>query len=187
MLSGISLIIRDEKHLVNAPRQEYIKTLLGYEQQTDYAHLTELLNSAKTDDTITVKWLFEQGFIPNAIINYLISTMHETPTEIFTMPEALEWFDLAKISKLPVTFDSEKLRMINREHLRKIDDKSLSSLFGFADEDIGKLAKLYLEEASTINELASKIRPIFAPKDFSSECGEQMRMIADVIADAPMH
>ena len=110
----------------------------------------------------------------------------KTPTEIFTMPEALEWFDYTEISKTPLKFDIEKLRFINSQHLALIDDKSLSTLFGFADVDIGKLAKLYLKEASTINELALKIRPIFAPKDFSTECGEHMRIIADVIADAPM-
>ena len=150
---------------------------------TEYIHLPELLN---TDDTHTVKWLFEEGFIPDAIANYLIALGNETPTEIFTMPEALEWFDLTNISKSPVKFDIDKLRSINRKHLEMMDNKRLSSLFGFADEDIGKLAKVYLEEASTINELEEKIRPIFKPKDFSNVWGEQMKQISDVIFDAPM-
>jgi glutamyl-tRNA synthetase len=102
------------------------------------------------------------------------------------MPEALEWFDLTKLSKSPVKFDVDKLRFINRKHLEMMDDKRLSSLFGFADENIGKLAKVYLEEASTINELEEKIRAIFKPKDFSGEWGEQMKQMSDVIFDAPM-
>ena len=44
------------------------------------------------DDAGSVKWLFEQGFIPDAIANYLILLGNEVPTEIFTMPEALDWF-----------------------------------------------------------------------------------------------
>jgi len=187
MISGVTFIIRDERNLSSTPRQEYVKTLLGFDQQTQYAHLPAILNAeGKADDTITVKWLFEQGFIPNAIINYLITLTHETPTEIFIMPQALEWFDLTKISKSPVKFDIDKLRAINREHLGMIEDKALSSLFGFADDDIGKLAKLYLNEASTINELALRIRPIFAPKDFGGELGEQMKQLSDVIFNAPM-
>lgn len=187
MISGITIIIRDERHLSNTARQEYIKTLLGYDQKTKYAHLAAILDDeGKIDDTITVKWLFEQGFIPNAIINYLIAMLHDTPTDVFIMPQALEWFDLTKISTSPVKLDIDKLRMLNREHLGMIEDKALSSLFGFADEDIGKLAKLYLEEASTINELALKIRPIFAPKDFSGELGEQMKHLSEVIFNAPM-
>ena len=102
------------------------------------------------------------------------------------MPEALEWFDMTLISKSPVIFDIEDLRSINAEHLRRMDDKLLSKLFGFADEDIGKLAKLYLEEASTINELEAKIKPIFSPKDFSGEWSEQMRIIAENIQEMPM-
>ena len=191
MISGISLIIRDEEHLSNTPKQKHIKTLLGYDQETDYAHLPIILNSEGKkmdmhDEASSVKWLFEQGFIPDAIANYLILLGNTTPTEIFTMPEALEWFDLSKLSSSPVTFDINKLRLINRKHLEMMDDKRLSGLFGFADEDIGKLAKLYLEEVSTINELESKIKPIFAPKDFEGKWSAQMHTMEDIIQNAPM-
>ena len=67
-----------------------------------------------------------------------------------------------------------------------IDDKQLSTLFGFADADIGKLAKIYLEEASTTKELESKIRLIFSPKNFESEWGEQMKIIEKLIQEGPM-
>ena len=191
MISGISLIIRDEDHLSNTPKQKHIKTLLSYEQETDYAHLPIILNNEgekmdMRDDASSVKWLFEQGFIPDAIANYLILLGNTAPTEIFTMPEALEWFDLSKLSSSPVKFDIDKLRLINRKHLHMMDDKRLSALFGFADEDIGKLAKLYLEEASTINELEAKIKAIFAPKDFEGEWGDHMRTMEDLIQNAPM-
>jgi glutamyl-tRNA synthetase len=191
MISGISLIIRSEDHLSNTPKQKHIKTLLGYEQETDYAHLPIILNTegkkmSKSDDAGSVKWLFEQGFIPDAIANYLILLGNNTPIEIFTMPDALEWFDLSKLSKSPVKFDIDKLRFINREHLKRMDDKLLSTLFGFADEKIGKLAKLYLDEASTINELESKIKPIFAPKNFEGEWSAQMHTMEDIIQNAPM-
>ncbi|CAA6821914.1 MAG: Glutamyl-tRNA(Gln) synthetase (EC, partial [uncultured Sulfurovum sp.] len=84
-----------------------------------------------------------------------------------------------------LTFDISKLRYINREHLRLMDDKKLSTLFGFADADIGKLAKVYLEECSTSNELEEKIRLIFKTKDFSKEWGVQMIIIKEIIALAP--
>lgn len=191
MISGISLIIRSEEHLSNTPKQKHIKTLLGYAEETEYAHLPVILNTegkkmSEQDDANSVKWLFEQGFIPDAIANYLILLGNTTPTEIFTMPEALEWFDLSKISKSPVKFDIDKLRSINRKHLEMMDDKRLSTLFGFADADIGKLAKLYLEEASTINELETKIKQIFSPKDFEGEWGAQMQTMEEIIQNAPM-
>ncbi|MBD3789074.1 MAG: glutamate--tRNA ligase [Campylobacterales bacterium] len=192
MLSGVDFIIRGEDHLSNTPKQIHIKNLLGYEIETTYAHLPIILNDedkkmSKRDAVISVKWLFEQGFIPDAIANYLLLLgYNKVPKEIFTLPEALEWYRLEDISKSAARFDIDKLRFINREHLKMMDDKTLSTLFGFADEDIGKLAKLYLEEASTISELESKIKPIFSPKKFEGEWAEQMRTMEKIIAEAPM-
>lgn len=191
MLTGIDCIIRGEDHLSNTPKQMHIKNLLGYSAQTLYAHLPIILNNvgkkmSKRDDASSVKWLFSEGFIPDAILNYLILLGNKVPEEIFTLPEALEWFDLESISKSAARFDIDKLRFINREHLKRMDDKRLSTLFGFADADIGKLAKIYLEEASTLNELELKIKAIFAPKDFDGEWGEQMRIMQKIITDAPM-
>ena len=191
MFSGISLIIREEEHLSNTPKQKHIKQLLGYAQETEYAHLPIILNTegqkmSKRDDASSLKWLFEQGFIPDAIVNYLILLGNKTPTEIFTMPEALEWFKLENISRSAARFDLDKLRFINRKHLEMMDDKQLSTLFGFADADIGKLAKVYLEEVSTTKELEAKIRPLFSPKDFEAKWGEQMTIMAKIIANAPM-
>ncbi len=183
MLSGITVIIREENKLSYTEKERYIQKLLGYEEEIEYLHLPPL---SSEDDSMTVKWLFEQGFIPDAIANYLILLGNKVPKEIFTMPEALEWFKVENIARSSEKFDMEKLRFINRKHLEMMDDKTLSTVFGFADADIGKLAKLYLGEASTINELASKIRPVFAPKDFNAEFGAEMRILEKIILDAPM-
>ncbi|DAB41404.1 MAG TPA: glutamate--tRNA ligase [Sulfurovum sp. UBA12169] len=192
MLSDVDFIIRGEDHLSNTPKQMHIKTQLGFTKETIYAHLPIILNNegkkmSKRDDASSVKWLFEQGFIPDAIANYLLLLGNtKAPKEIFTLPEAIEWFRLEDISRSAARFDIDKLRFINREHLKMMEDKALSSLFGFADENIGKLAKIYLEEASTVNELESKIKPIFTPKRFEGEWAEQMRTLEEIIADAPM-
>jgi len=184
MLSSVNFIIRREEYLLDTPKQKHIKRQLGYEEKTTYAHLPTILNN---DNSLSIQWLFEEGFVPDAIINYLILLGNtKVPNEIFTLPEAIEWFNLENISKSAVTFDINKLRFVNREHLKMMEDKQLSSLFGFADADIGKLAKLYLEEVSTINELKSKIKPIFQAKDFSGKSGEQMRVMENIIKDAPM-
>ena len=192
MLSGIDFIIRGEDHLSNTPRQKHIKTLLGYESHTTYAHLPIILNTegkkmSKRDEASSVKWLFEEGFIPDAILNYLLLLGNsKAPKEIFTLPEAIEWFDLESISKSPARFDIDKLRFINREHLKMMDDKQLSTLFGFADVSVGKLAKLYLEEASTLKELQVKINAVFNAKDFEGEWADEMRTLEEIIQNAPM-
>ncbi len=180
MMSDIDFIIQEEKYLSSTVKQTHIKNLLGYEKQTKYVHIPNILN----DEKISLKSLFEEGFIPDAILNYLLLLGNpEAPNEIFTLPEAIKWFDLNSISTSATTFDIVKLRFINREHLKIMDDKKLSKLFGFADADIGKLAKVYLEECSTINELEAKIRPIFNPKNFND--AKEMQNISEIISDAP--
>ena len=183
MLSGVNFILREESHLLNTPKQKHIKNQLGYEDETTYAHLPSIVNS----EDKSIEWLFKEGYTPDAIINYLILIGNtEVPKEIFTLPEAIEWFNIENISKSSVKFDLEKLRFINAQHIKMMDDKQLSTLFNFADEDIGKLAKLYLEEVSTVKELREKIESIFSPKDFSGELGEEMRILEDLIQNAPM-
>lgn len=190
MLTNIDTIIRGEDHLSNTPKQIHIKSSLGYDKETQYAHLPIILNNenkkmSKRDDASSVKWLLEQGFLPDAIINYLLLLGNKTPTEVFTLPEAIAWFDLKSISKSPAKFDIDKLRFLNREHLKAMEDKTFSKLFGFSDEEIGKLGKLYLEEASTLGELEPKIKAIFSPKNFENEWGEAMRTIQGILMKAP--
>jgi len=183
MLSSVNFIIRSEKHLLDTPKQIHIKKQLGYEEETTYAHLPTILNS----EDKSIEWLFKEGYTPDAIINYLILIGNsKVPKEIFTLPEAVEWFNIENISKSSVKFDLEKLRFINTQHIKMMDNKQLSTLFNFADEEIGKLAKLYLQEVSTIKELREKIESIFSPKDFSGKWSEEMRVISSIIQNAPM-
>jgi glutamyl-tRNA synthetase len=179
ILGGIDMIVCDEGGMVHTMRQIHIKNILGYETHTSYAHLPTLQSD---NDSDSIRWLFEQGFLPDAILNYLIALGSDTPKEIFTLPEAMEWFDLTQISPSPVKFDIDRLRFINREHLRMMDDKKLSSIFGFADSDIGKLVKCFLVDASTIGELEPKIKAIFSPKEMGGAWGEEMGILADIIA-----
>jgi len=184
MLNSISLIIRKEAHLSRTARQKHIQTMLGYAEETRYAHLAPIQG---TEDEILLIDLFREGFIPDAIVNYLLLISNTgTEEEIFTLPDGMTWFDLAAVPISPVKFDMEKLRFINREHIRRMDERRLSTLFGFADPDIGHLAKLYLDEASTVTELERKIKPIFEPKSFEGTDKEKMHAIRQVLENAPM-
>ena len=170
MLENITCIIRGEDHTSNTPKQEHIRQSLGYEQKMTYAHLPIILNEegvkmSKREAHSSVKWLLENGILPEAIINYLIMLGNKTPCEIFTLEEALSWFSLKNLSKAPARFDLKKLLQINREHIKKLNNESLNSLLGF-EKDLADLAKFYTQEASTLNEIKEKLKLIFAPKDF---------------------
>lgn len=170
MIYDISFIVRGEDHVSNTPKQILIQNALGYDKKIGYAHLPIILadsgkKMSKRDSASSVSWLLEQGFLPQAIMNYLISMGNKTPTEIFTLSEALEWFNISDIAKSPVKFDIKRLRYINREHLKRLNESEFALLLQTQDITIGAIAKLYLEEASTLNEIREKIDLIFVPKD----------------------
>lgn len=190
MLSDISIIIRGEDHMSNTPKQEHIRNSLNYDKKVEYAHLPIILNDSgkkmsKRDDASSVKWLLEEGYLPEAITNYLILIGNKPPQEIFNMKDAFEWFSLDKISKSPACFDIDMLKHINKEHLKSMDAKELSRYVGFADAEIGELARIYLEEAGTTKELKSKIAPIFAPRNVPENFAEQTAVMAETIKAAP--
>jgi glutamyl-tRNA synthetase len=190
MLSDVSIIIRGEDHLSNTPKQIAIQRALGYDRVIEYAHLPIILGNegkkmSKRDDASSIKWLLEEGYLPEAIINYLILMGNNTPMEIFTLKEAIKWFDLSVLSKSPARFDMDKLKFINREHLKMMDPKELSRYVGFADEEIGRLTKVFLDEAGTLKELRPKIKAIFEPKVVPQEFQEGFEVLKNLTLNAP--
>ncbi len=181
MIGDISTVVCDKEYLNNTAKQTAIRKALGYDKEIEYLYLPNILNS----DKFNIKSLLEEGFLPEAVINYLISITVKTPERIFTLQEALKWFDLSNISKEDVSFDIDKLRLINAEHLKRLDSKELSRYVGFADEDIGEIAKIYLNKLSTLKELRLKIEPIFAPKTIPKKFIKEINIIRKAIKEAP--
>ncbi len=187
MFYDISTIIRDDDYISDTPKQIHIRKLLGYDKEINYIHLPTILNSQtdKKCNELSIKYLIDEGFLPAAIANYLVLLGNKTPREIFTLEEAIEWFDIKTVSKDESKFDMDKLRFINKEHLKLIDELRLSKLLGFADTDIGVLAKIYLEELSTIKELKSKIDLIFSDKKPLENFEEEFNKLSKCMKNAP--
>ena len=186
MIMDISTVIRCENHLFDTPKQIHIRNSLGYTKEIKYIHLPVIVNAiSEKDNVISVKYLIEEGFLPSAIANYLVLIGNETPTEIFSLEEAISWFKIENISKDSAKFDIDKLRFINKKHLETIDNLRLSKILGFADTDIGKLGKIFLEEASTIKEIKEKVAPIFTPKTLLPGFEEESLKLKECLKEAP--
>lgn len=194
MDEGVSFIIRGEDHTSNTPKQEHLRAQLGCKSPLHYAHLPIILNEngqkmSKREAHSSVQWLLNEGILPEAIANYLIMLGNKTPKEIFTLPEAIEFFDLKKVSKAPAKFDLKKLLQINREHIKLMENSALNELLAIKDaenagfKDIAELAKFYTQEASTLNELREKLGKIFAPKmvgEFNENCEKLAKCIGEI-------
>ena len=137
MLYDISFIVRGEDHVSNTPRQILVRKYLDYTKDIGYAHLPIILGESGSK-----------------------MSKRDNASSV-----AIEWFDIKNIAKSPVKFDIKKLRFINREHLKMLNESELALLLSTKDPSIGGLAKLYLQEASTLNEIRDKIDSIFSPKD----------------------
>ncbi len=180
MSMAIDTIITDKTQLNNSIKQKYIQNELGYSNSIEYIHLPLIENS----NNYSIKRLLKEGFLPDAIINYLLTVSYKEEKEIFYLPDAIKWFDINKVDTSSILFDIDRLKELNRNHLQIMDSKKLSSIFGFADKEIGELLKLYLNNVSTINELEQIIKNIFEPKDCNKS--KNIKILSQIIQKAPM-
>ena len=187
MICDITTVIRGEDHLSNTPKQIHIRDALEYTKQIKYIHLPMILDiqtgkkMSKRDKASSVHWLIDEGYLPSAIANYLVLLGYNPPIEIFSIEEAIEWFDINKLSKSTAKFDIQKLNYVNREHINLLDNLRLSKLIGYSDQDIGLLAKLYVKECDTIKQIKFKIDKIFNTKDVLEEYSEEINAIKSCI------
>ena len=184
MLEGVTCVVRGEDHVSNTPRQNLIRQSLGYDSVMKYAHLPIILNKqgqkmSKRENSSSVKWLLAQGYMSEAIANYLLLLGNKTPCEIFTLEQAKEWFSLKNLSKSPAKFDEDKLAQINREHIRLASDERLKEL------GLNKpaLARFFTQESSLIPDIKEKIARIYAPKDIQAEFKEAADALKSVLLE----
>lgn len=178
MISNVSrVVLSDDSNIV---KEIHIRNQLNYDKKIEYIFVSNI-----KENDVSITKLINEGFLPSAIANYLVLLGNKTPTEVFTLEEAIEWFDITNSSNDDLEFDIEKLKEINKKHLKTMDELRLSKILGFADADIGKLAKLFLEEASTIKEIKSKLDLIFAPKSTIIDFEEQFVELKLCLNGAP--
>jgi glutamyl-tRNA synthetase len=116
---GVTHVIRGEDHISNTARQVLILDALGHPRPV-YAHLPLLLGPdgkklSKRYDAASALWLREQGYLAEAVINYLalLGWGYDETTTFFTKDELIEKFSLERVSKNPAVFDEAKLRWMN--------------------------------------------------------------------------
>ena len=130
----ITHVIRGEEHLSNTPYQLMLIDGLGYERPSAYAHMPLILAKdgsklSKRKHPETNLTLFrEQGYLPEAMINYLalLGWNPGTTQEIFTFDELVQTFSFDRVQHAGARFDWEKLNWINGEYIRRLDDEELT-------------------------------------------------------------
>jgi glutamyl-tRNA synthetase len=164
----ISHVIRGDDHVNNTPRQINILKALGA-TVPQYAHLSMILGDdgtklSKRHGAVSVMQYFEEGYLPEAVINYLARLgWSHGDAELFSREQFVEWFDLDHITPSAAQFNTEKLRWLNQQYIKAADDARLAELTrpfllrNGADPDDGPdlaaVCALVKERAATIEEL----------------------------------
>lgn len=131
----ISHVIRGEGHLSNTFRQLLIARALNLSSPA-YAHLSTILGPdgtklSKRHGATSVDELRSQGFLPEAVLNYLALLGWAPPEgvdEILSPQQLIRHFDLHRVHRSPATFDPDKFNWVNRSHLRQTDPARLVHL-----------------------------------------------------------
>ena len=195
-------VIRGEDLLPSTPRQLEIIKALGADPPA-YAHLPLIMGPdhqplSKRHGAVAVEWFRDEGFLPEAMVNYLalLGWSYDAETTFFSRGELVEKFDLAKVLHNPAAFDVQKLEWMNGHYIREADDSRLTKLLtsflgreGF-DADLGAVARavpLIKTRMKTIREGAELVRFLFveevtpdarAAKQLGSERAEYLREVA---------
>ncbi len=128
-------VIRGEDLLPSTPRQLAIFKALGVEPPA-YAHLPLIVGAdrqplSKRHGAVAVETFRDEGFIPDALVNYLalLGWSYDEETTFFTRDELVERFDLDRVSHNPAAFDREKLLWLNGHYIRQTPDEALAVMF----------------------------------------------------------
>lgn len=166
---GITHVIRGDDHVNNTPRQINILKALGA-NVPQYAHLSMILGDdgqklSKRHGAVSVMQYDEDGYLPEAVINYLarLGWSHGND-EVFSVEQFCAWFDLDHITPSAAQFNTEKLNWLNQHYLKQADNARLVALIRPRLEARGVLVSavpaleaiitLYKERVVTLNELA---------------------------------
>src|SRR5438046_1872189 len=177
---NITHVIRGDDHVNNTPRQVNIFQALGAELPK-FAHVPMILGTdgerlSKRHGAVSVMQYQEDGYLPEALVNYLARLgWSHGDEEMFTLEQFLQWFDLAHISRSAAQFNPEKLRWLNHRHLRQRADTDVAKLVAPRIERAGgKLAggpelpavvALLKERSETLAVLAAEAMMFYAEPD----------------------
>jgi glutamyl-tRNA synthetase len=174
---GVTHVIRGDDHLNNTPRQMNMLAALGATPPS-YAHVPMILGPdgaklSKRHGAVSVLQYQEEGFLPDALLNYLVRLgWSHGDQEIFTREEMITAFDIHDVNKAASAFNPEKLLWLNQQHMVRAAPATLVphlrvqlQRLGVDSTDQALLEGVILaqrERAKTMKEMAQSSRFFFA-------------------------
>ncbi len=144
---GITHVVRGNEYLSSSPKYNLLYEAFGWEVPT-YVHCPLITDEnhaklSKRSGHSSFEDLLELGLIPEAIVNYvaLLGWSPEDNEEILSLDELIQKFDYKKINKSPAVFDMTKLRWMNGEYIKRMDeDEYLLKALPIIEKTVTKVA-----------------------------------------------
>lgn len=178
---GVTQVIRGDDHLYNTPKQIVVYRALDLALPKFY-HVAMINNEqgkklSKRDGATDVMEYKTQGFLPEALLNFLVRLgWSHGDQEIFTLERMIELFDPKEINKSASSYNLDKLLWINATHMKNMPTNQMIELLKSYDCDIAThdkkeaILKATIERAKTMVELKEQIELILnAPKEYDSK------------------
>jgi glutamyl-tRNA synthetase len=197
-LDGITHVIRGQDHISNTPKQLRILEAIGAELPT-YGHVP-LLNGpdgrklSKRHGAVKVEDFREQGYIPEAFVNFLalLGWSYDDHTEVMSRDELVERFTLERVGKSAAVFDYDKLKHLNGLYLRALPpeeyaDRLVAFLrergYEWDEQLIRRAAPLVQEKIETLGEFPAFAGFLFARVEPEGQVdGEVLPAAAEALA-----
>ena len=174
---GITHVIRGDDHVNNTPRQILLYQALGFEVPL-FGHVPMILGAdkarlSKRHGATSVMAYQEMGFLPEALVNYLVRLgWSHGDQEIFSMTELIDLFDLDAVGKSAAIFNPDKLLWLNAHYIKQYHpDKLMAAVKPFwaargcdvANEDfLGRVVGDLRRRAKTLVEMTEAGQFYFA-------------------------
>jgi glutamyl-tRNA synthetase len=192
---AITHVIRGDDHVNNTPRQINIFEALGKAPPV-YAHLPTVLNEqgekmSKRNGAKPVTQFRDEGYLPDAVVNYLARLgWSHGDDEIFTRAQLLQWFSLDHLGKSAAQFDEAKLRWVNAQHMKAMDDGTLATLVAAQlekrgippDDRLARICGLFKDRCDTTVVLANWAAAFYT--DITPHAAEKAQHVTDAIRPA---
>ena len=128
-LMGITHVVRGNEYLSSTPKYNRIYEAFGWEIPV-YVHCPLITNEehqklSKRSGHSSYEDLIDQGFLTEAVVNFvaLLGWSPAEDREIYSLQELVEAFDYTRISKSPAVFDMTKLKWMNGEYMKAMDEE----------------------------------------------------------------
>ena len=180
----ISHVIRGEDHLTNTVKQLLVYQALEW-VTPEFAHIPLIHNDtgeklSKRDGNSSLLDFKQEGFLPDAMLNYLARLgWSYKDEEFFNLNQAISWFTLDGIGKSPSKFDIKKLLNISKKHLisKPVDEihKSLLqyiriykniNLSETISENLRQYLPLVVERCTSLGEIFDASSFLFEADEF---------------------